>query len=200
MFPQQIDPFTSTPDKGDRYGPMMLSLLEYSSLSMGVAVRADDGGSILWSSVRVAADGEPPVAAEVPPFSFTQQLGAVRYRLDSFANGSFTGSLDGRRIFECSGNTRVVTSLDGRLLGVVGAAAATVSVSIRALGGALPEDGGQAVSAATTLTVRPNQEWSLDGSRGEGVLGRHAPFTAPFGISPTNCTQGTSHDSCVPPL
>ena len=98
-FPQQIDPFTSVPDGGDCYGPMLLSMLEYTALTTGIAVRAENS-TILWSNMA-------PSSAHLSPtphsgvkvrsnntgvaFTFTQRLGSAVYRLDA-ANGTFTGN------------------------------------------------------------------------------------------------------------
>ena len=97
-FPQQIDPFTSVPDEGDCYGPMLLSMLEYTALTTGIAVRAETS-TILWSHLTSSSDGvQPNVDSGVKVqsdnadvvFTFTQRLGSAVYQLDA-ANGTFTG-------------------------------------------------------------------------------------------------------------
>ena len=196
-FPQQINPFNNTPGRGDKYGPMILSMLEYTALTTGIAVRANEhsgGGSILWSSVQAAADGEAPTP--VPMFNYTQQLGSATFTLESFHNGSFVGLRNGVRVFECLGNTRVVTSVDGSVTSVVGVAPTTQTVvlSLHAPGTATTTT---TTTTTTRITVAPNEEWAV-GSGGTATLVRKTPFIAPFGVTPTNCTQGSQHDSCVP--
>ena len=46
-FPQQINPFNNTPGRGDKYGPMILSLLELTALRVGIVPRPERG--MLWS-------------------------------------------------------------------------------------------------------------------------------------------------------
>lgn len=46
-FPQQMHPFTTVPQPGDGYGPMILSLLEHPALRVGVVPRPERG--LLWS-------------------------------------------------------------------------------------------------------------------------------------------------------
>jgi hypothetical protein len=161
-FPQQIDPFTAQPDAGrDCYGPMQLSLLEFTALSTGVAVRAEPP-TILWSAV--AAGAAPP-----PAFTFEQRLGDAVFRLDGFANGSFTGSRNGAPLFWARGSTRIVTRVDGAVVGVVGAGAVQAEVVLQLPGAARP----------LALTVAPNEEWGINGSAAP-ILARKVPFTPPF--------------------
>jgi hypothetical protein len=160
-FPQQIDPFTAQPDKGhDCYGPMLLSLLEYTALSTGVAVRANPP-ALLWSAVA----GE----TLLPAFVFEQRLGDNVFRLDGFANGTFLGSRNGVPLFDAHGSTRIVTTLDGAVTAVVGASAAQVTVTLTLSGASSP----------LQLEVAPNEEWAIDGVKAP-VLARKVPFTPPF--------------------
>lgn len=161
-FPQQIDPFTAQPDAGrDCYGPMQLSLLEFTALKTGVAVRAEPP-TLLWSAVAAGA---------APPFSFTfeQRMGGAVFRLDGFANGTFTGSRDGVPLFWARGSTRIVTRFDGAVVGVVGAGAEKVEVDLQLPGGGAP----------LVLTVAPNEEWGINGPAAP-VLARKVPFTPPY--------------------
>ena len=165
---------------------MILAMLEYTALTTGVAVRADSS-SILWSSVSTT-DG---IGDATATFSFSQRLGSVTFKADGLADGAFSGTRNGVRLFECSGNTRVITDEAGVVTGVVGASTATVDVTLTIPGLALP----------LSLTVAPNDEWSIllrKGAPAQVHLARQVPFTLPFGVTPTNCTQGPGHDSCVP--
>ena len=95
---------------------MILSMLEYAALTTGIVVRPQSA-TILWSSIKTNVTQ--------PTFVFTQRLGNIVFRLDSLANGTFMGTRNGVQVFECTGNTRVVTDADGFVTGVVGASAAT---------------------------------------------------------------------------
>jgi hypothetical protein len=161
-FPQQIDPFTSQPDSGDCYGPMLLSMLEYTALTTGIAVRPD---ALLWSAVDVSGGEQPQ-----PAFSYSQQLGDATFTLAAFANGSFVGSRGGVQLFAASGSVRVVTDAAGAVTGVVGAGAAPQAVEL-ALPGA-----GQPVR----LAVAPNEEWAVSDDGKAPVLTRKVPFVAPY--------------------
>ena len=198
-FPQQIDPFSSVPDSGDCYGPMVLALLEYTALTTGIAVRPESA-SILWSSVATddtsgTITPSPPrlpwyieytlssshrpwchvagTSGTAPAFSFTQQLGSEVFVITSQKNGSFTGHRNGALVFECSGNTRVVTDTDGVVTAVVGVSAKTQRVRLQ-----LAADTGP-----MTLTVAPNEEWAIADppSGADPVLSRKVPFNLPFG-------------------
>ena len=75
-FPQQIDPFTSVPDgDSDCYGPMLLSMLEYSAMTTGIVVRPHLS-ALYWSSTG-ATDG-----------SSTTQTWATVSRLASSLSGT----------------------------------------------------------------------------------------------------------------
>ena len=161
-FPQQIDPFSSKPDAGDCYGPMLLSLLEYTALATGVAVRPEFG-ILLWSSV-------PAAAAALAAFTFEQQLGATVYQLTGFANGTFSGAINGIVAFSVSGGgARVITDFQGAVTRVVGASAATQQLQLALPGAATP----------LALVVAPNEEWAISGAA-PPVLARKTPFVAPY--------------------
>ena len=168
---------------------MILAMLEYTSLTTGVAVRADSA-SILWSSVAPVTGAPDAAESSSPTFSFSQRLGSVTFKVDGGADGSFAGTRNGVRLFDCSGNTRVVTNEEGVVTAVVGASRVAVDVTIT-IPGLKP----------LSLTVAPNDEWSVlirKGAPAQAHLTRQVPFTLPFGVTPTNCTQGPDHDSCVP--
>jgi beta-glucosidase-like glycosyl hydrolase len=179
-FPQQIDPFTSLPDKGDCYGPMLLSQLEFSALTTGVAIRpgaARANATVWWSNIAAstsehasehASEQAQTPRATAPAFTFTQRLGASAYRVEGFGNGTFHGSLNGKRLFACDGHVRVVSSADGVVSGVVGAGAESASVVLT-----LPQ------RAAARFDVAPNEEWLIS-SVGAPVRIRRVAFTPPF--------------------
>lgn len=162
-FPQQIDPFCSQPDgSADCYGPMILSMLEYQALTTGVALRPEHA-TVLFSSIALAGDAAPPT------FSFAQQLGNATFRIDGLANGTFSGTLNGVRLFTCDGSARIVTGLNGVIVGVVGATASTETVLLHLPGAATP----------LSLQVAPNTEWAINGDNAP-VLVRAVPFSPPF--------------------
>ena len=163
QFPQQIDPFTSIPSThGDCYGPMLLSMLEYTALTTGIAVRPE-ASALLWSNVQTDA------TAAAHTFSFAQQLGASSFNLTGSVGGEFVGSRNGAELFKCSGGTRVVTDADsGAVTRVIGIDSVPVVVRLE-LPGAVK---------ALVFTVGPNEEWDVAGSK--PILVRRVPFVEPF--------------------
>lgn len=195
-FPQQINPLTGIPDHGDGYGPMILSLLEYTALTTGVAVVAEGevGGmegflpSLAFSAIATPAaatmgGGEQGVA---PSFNASLTLGGTLWALQGFGNGTFVGWRGGSQVFACTGSTRVVVNWEGVVTGVVGASSHTQEV-VLVVGG-----GGRSVGAGTVggersnggalkLSVPPNSVWGIDGGGGAPpVLIKQVPFTPPF--------------------
>ena len=168
-FPQSIDPFTAVPDRGDGYGPMILSLLEYTALRVGIVPRPQRG--LLWT-------GLPQNQAHRSTYS--QTLGPHTYHLTLHPNGSFVGVRDGVRLFEARGGARVVTDLlSGTVKEVWGVANTTrqVRLFVTAAGGS-PE-----LSQELQLTVAPNEEWAVsfgDTHPPSAKLIRSSPFFSPF--------------------
>jgi len=158
-FPQQIDTFSGQPDSGDCYGPMLLSMLEYTAMTTGIAVRPD-AATLLWSALA----GAPT------DFAFRQTLGADVFVLSGFANGTFAATRNGAPAFSGSGSARVVTGLDGVVRGVVGASNATQTVELSLPGAAGP----------VRLVVAPNEEWGVGPDGKAPVLARKVPFVAPY--------------------
>ena len=164
----------------DGYGPMILALLEHAALRVGVVARPPDasmgplrggGGTLLWSGGVTPGD----VSATS---RYTQTLGEHNFELE-VAQGRMTGRQDGMVIFVCTpAGVRVVTTLDGGIVGVVGIAATSVSISLTSGG-----MGAEKYSAALHLKVQPNDEWSIvmrPHSTPNATLVRHAPFMMPF--------------------
>ncbi len=175
-FPQQINPLTSHPDHGDGYGPMILSLLEYTALTTGVAVMAEGQGgetgflpSLAFSAI--ATNGTAGVA---PSFTASLALGGTLWAVEGFGNGTFVGWKGGAQVFACTGSTRVVVSWEGVVTGVVGASEDTQEVVLVLGGSAPPPSGG------IKLTVPPNSVWSIMGGGAPPVLVQQVPFTPPF--------------------
>ena len=163
QFPQQINPFTSQPDKGDCYGPMLLSLLENTALTTGIAVRAEPP-TLLWSSFAINT------TTMTPTFVFTQTLGTSVYQLEGFTNGTFVGQLNGVYLFSVvGGQGRIVTGLDGVVIGVIGASSFTETLQL-----SIPN-----VIQPIILTVAPNEEWSIMGNA-TPTRTRQVPFSPPF--------------------
>ena len=156
-FPQQINPLTSIPDAGDGYGPMILSLLEYTALHSGVALRYEPP-ALLFSGFGGEA------------FVYEQRLGGSAWRAEGFGNGTFVGTLNGARLFACTGRARVVVGMDGAVAGLVGASSAAEAVALLLPGSS---------AAPLQLQLEPNTEWTVSGSA-PPVLARRVPFTPPY--------------------
>ena len=183
QFPQQIDPFTAIPEPGEGYGPMIMSLLEYTARRVGIVAEPNatsTDGKILFSAAYVASDG----ATET---SYTQTLGRRHFALDSGLNVgaakqtvTTTATLGGKLLFNTicttsSGGdsivgTRVATTLEGVVTAVVGIANVTQTCKLTA------------GTASAMLTVQPNEEWSIVSAAGKltASLAKTTPFTRPF--------------------
>jgi hypothetical protein len=198
-FPQQIDPFTAIPSttgNDDGYGPMILSLLEYTALRVGIMPRAEllpallglphhhlhevTEGGILWSGVVDEPSGVTP-ASEV----YNQTLGDISYSLvaDAAAFSGYVsrGSTDHVCVFKsCSEGVRVVSRAVGTggsppaVTAIVGIDSIThhhVSCTVCTTGGNVQ---------VTIAAVRPNEVWTFpDGFSKPAVLHSSAPFTKP---------------------
>ena len=172
-YPQQIDPFTSVPDGGsDCYGPMLLSMLEYSAMTTGIVVRPHLS-ALYWSS---AGTSEGPSTA--PAFTFTQVLGSNTYRLQGFGNGTFWGERNGRALFRCTGNTRVITDVAGTVTSVVGVSAASAPEQVQ-LQLPAPTPTAGSLPRLLQLKVAVNEEWAIRGNAAP-VRTRTVLFTAPY--------------------
>lgn len=161
-FPQQIDPFTSKPDGGDCYGPMLLAFLELTALTTGIVVRPE-AAEVHFSAVAVVGTAVPPA------FSFEQRLGATVFHVDGLGNGTFVGSRNGALIFSCDGSTRIVAGVDGVVTRVIGSSAAPALVQLRLPGSVAP----------LALQVPPNTEWAINGASPPQLV-RQVPFTPPY--------------------
>ena len=163
QFPQQIDPFTSKPDKGDCYGPMLLSLLEYTALTTGIAVRPD---KLLWSAIDMSVESQP-----LQSFNYSQQLDDAIYSLTCFGNGTFSGSFNGQNLFVITGSIRVVTDFLGNVIGVIGASVLQMQ-SIELI---LPH-----ITQPIKFIVSSNEEWEITSEQTQPILVRKVPFVEPF--------------------
>jgi hypothetical protein len=155
-FPQQLDAMTGAPSgpKPDGYGPMILAALEYISRMYGIHL--DVGHDRVWWS-GLNDDGEN--------FTYAQKWGDRSFTLEC-RNGQLRGLVDGNERFTASSGTRIITSLDGTPVAVVGIHHETRNVSFRA--------GEQ----EWNCTVHPNQLFDLTGE--DPKASRIAPFDYPF--------------------
>lgn len=176
-FTLEIDPITSKPMAApwapkDGYGPMLLAFLEYSALRLGVVPRAPDASmgplragkmaTLLWSG------GAPVDAQRKSSSTYTQTLGEVRYSLEIVEGATIIGRCNGDVVFKSTAGVRVVTDLDGVVLGIVGMSSITINVTLAAQ------------NRTAALTVRPNEEWGVSkGTEGFKLLRRSA-FVMPF--------------------
>jgi hypothetical protein len=143
---------------------MLLSLLEYTALTTGIAVRSD---RLLWSAINVSAESSSPVL----PFKYSQQLDEAVFSLTCFGNGTFSGSLNGKNLFIITGNIRVVTDLFGNVNGVIGASVLQ-SQSIELI---LPQ-----TTQPFKFVVSSNEEWEISSEQEQPILVRKVPFIEPF--------------------
>lgn len=195
----QIDAFTSRPmwapwSPPDGYGPMIMALLEHTALRLGVVPRPPDssmgplrssaGGTLLWTALHEVTQAAAAGSGGAPSSNYTQELGAHTYSLlvDGAAE-QMSGWMDGsRKLFSCSVGVRVITTLDGRVNGLVGISQTAVQVTLSTPSGSLRNQ-----------AVLPNEEWSVEaepsadrqpGSANTTLrrsLLRRSPFVPPFG-------------------
>lgn len=162
-FPQQIDPFTAIPEPGDGYGPMIMSLLEYTALRVGVVPRPDLN-ALLWSGLQ-------PTSGTPVGYVYTQRLGDHNFTLALGPTGNFTASRNGVVLFYAAGGLRVVTTLRGDISEVWGIADTVRDVTVARPGG-----------APLHITLAPNDEWEvdLDAAPPTSKRVRAVPFYAPY--------------------
>ena len=155
-FTQQFDPFTGMPTSPgqDRYGPTILSVLEYISRLHGIHLDVENG-RVLWSAL----------ADRGKAFTYAQHWGNRTWTLDC-DKGRFIARLNGKELFSCTQGVRVATDLEGNAREVVGIESTRQRIILHA-GGSRWE-----------LSVTPNQVYRLDGIK--PVLLRAAPFDYPF--------------------
>ena len=199
-FPQQIDPFTATPSttgNDDGYGPMILSLLEYTALRVGIMPRAElrpallglppqqpqsvTEGGILWSGVVDGAPGATP-ALEM----YNQTLGVNRFSLvadaSTFSGFVSAGSAPRVCVFKsCSQGVRVVSQAAGT------GATPPVVTSIVGIDNVTHHDvtctlcTPRGEEQVAIVQVQPNEVWTFPhGFSKPAVLhSSSAPFTTP---------------------
>ncbi len=153
-FTQQYDPLTGEPNKGTpTYGPSTLAALEYIAHLYGVELDEDR----VWFSGRTHGNH---------PHEYTQKWNDRTFAV-RLNDGRFDGLIDGRKIFTCSADVRVVTDQSGQLMESSG-----ISPSPRK--GTITWG-----SSRQTLTVAPNQTYVLNSS-GSFVLDKSVPFDYPY--------------------
>jgi hypothetical protein len=106
-FPVCFVPTTGKP-RGEHgnYGPMILSALEYISRLYGVYIFHDQ---VYWSGISAGTDST----------TYTQYWLGKEFKLEN-SNGSFSGFVNGEKLFRCTAGVRVVTDLNGTVCEVVG--------------------------------------------------------------------------------
>ena len=185
-FTLEIDPFTSTPmwapwAPSDGYGPTLMAFLEHTALRVGVVPRPPDlsmgplrkAATLLWTAVpNVTAGG----AAAAATSTYTQTLGRDTFSL-VVTSGGMTGLINGARVFTCTAGVRVVTTLDGVVVGLVGVSTVTVHATLTTTTttDVLTDTPQQ---ATMRQLVKPNTEWGLTAS-GPKLL-RAVPYVPPF--------------------
>jgi len=105
-FTQQYDPFTGVPNNSpDGYGPSILATLEFVTRMFGVYCAED---KIYWSCLDSPED-----------YQYTQQYRNSSYQMETNRN-KVDCYVNGRKILSFSKGIRVITDLNGQLLGVAG--------------------------------------------------------------------------------
>ena len=155
-FTQQFDPFTGMPTSPgqDRYGPTILSVLEYISRMHGVHLDVENG-MVLWSAL----------ADRGKSFTYAQRWGDSTWTL-ACEKGSFVARLNAKELFSCTEGVRVATDLEGNVRELVGIESTRQRIILHARG------------SRCELSVTPNQVFRLDGTK--PTLLRAAPFDYPF--------------------
>lgn len=164
---------------------MLLSMLEFTALTTGIAVRPTSG-TLMWSNIAVSAQfggsggrsngrrGGNLLVLEQPAFTFKQQLGQSMFKLKGAADGSWVGTKNNVELFSCSGSTRVVTDgVSGKVISIIGASSEkAVAVELT-----LPTAPAKKL---IKITVAPNEEWAIDSSAGTATRTKSVPFTLPY--------------------
>jgi hypothetical protein len=209
-FPQQIDPFTAKPQAGDGYGPMILSLLEYTARRVGIAPEpTGTTARLLWSAAY------SPGSATTS--NFTQRLGTKTYILESSSSSatgtstttvtatasmmtstsasddslmSVTAAGGGERapIFKVTSTKQKLTensAEDGSFVGVrVTTDAAAAVPTVKSLVGIA--DTAQTVTltvakaGTVVVTVKPNEEYAITRTKAAGGLAATLQTATPF--------------------
>ncbi len=106
VFVQNNHPITGdySPTSQNGYSPMMLSVLEFISLKQGINISTDE---ILWTSYTDA------------DFSYTQEYGEHIYTIEK-SHGKTAAYINGKKIFDFVGNTRIKTNMRGDILSIFG--------------------------------------------------------------------------------
>eukprot|EP01052_Picozoa_sp_SAG31_P002261 SAG31_NODE_78_length_27447_cov_83.819877_7_plen_545_part_00 len=188
-FPQQIDAFTAMPQSGDGYGPMILSLLEYTARRVGIQpVPEGLGAKLLWSAAH---------EADVTT-NFTQRLGSNIFVLDSVRKGGVvtaTASMGAAlengilafklaEVFKISCQHVGGTNTPKTLVGTRVITSVSSPAKVVALVGIVDTPMAVTLSMAfgqVSLTIKPNEEYSISASRGKvtATLAKSTPFISP---------------------
>ncbi|MFZ1932495.1 MAG: hypothetical protein WCB27_25230 [Thermoguttaceae bacterium] len=155
-FPVCFVPTTGKP-RGEHgnYGPMVLSALEYISRLYGVHVFHDQ---VYWSGL---ADGNHDT-------TYTQYWLGREFKLNN-SHGTFSGYLNGRKVFSCTAGVRVLTDLNGTVREVVGIDPSRRKIILEA-----PE------TTYRPAQIGPNQVLTPAGK--DLVLRKSVPFVEPSGM------------------
>lgn len=149
-FTQQLDPVTGAPSGRDGYGPMILAALAYINRMHGIHLDLEHG-RVWWSGL--AGGGHD--------FTRMQRWGDTTWAL-ACRDGELRATINGTESFTASAGARIITTLDGRPIRVVGIHPRKQRVTVK---------------AGTTewhLTVGPNRACNLD--RPAPAIFRTAPF------------------------
>lgn len=106
-FVQQYNPYTAEFSKSADYGygPTTLAFLEYISLLFGINVEYD---KVMWTGI--SSDSS---------YEYNQKMYGNSYNLMCKDNW-LIASINGKIVFECSTDIRVITDLDGNIISLIG--------------------------------------------------------------------------------
>lgn len=151
IYTQQFDPFTGEQNGLDGYGPTILSVLEYFSRLYGISMQRD----------TINFNGLPSEYA----YTCEQQWGDKIYKI-SQEKGKLTGSLNGKKIFECTAGVRVATDKNGNIIKIASIDTLTRPFSITTNG------------IEMTSAIRPNEQLKIKDNQLYSF--RKIPFDYPY--------------------
>jgi len=150
-FTQQYDPFTGVPNStSDGYGPAILTTLEFVTRMFGIHVSED---KIYWSCIDSPEN-----------YQYAQKYRNSTYQMES--NGRMIDCyVNGKKILSFSKGIRIITDLDGQLIGVVGIETKKKKAIVRVN------------DKVYSFGVSPNSSFSFSGRMKKN---RSIPFYKPF--------------------
>lgn len=151
IYTQQFDPFTGEQNGLDGYGPTVLSVLEYISRLYGISFWKD---SVNFNGSYAEK-----------PYIYKQQIGDKSYML-SQNKGLLTGSLNGKKLFECTAGVRISIDNKGNVVKVSGIDTLTRNIVLKTGG------------VEMTSSISPNEQLQIKNN--QLMTNRSIPFDYPY--------------------